>query len=124
MKITSFNPLIVTQKNEELIALFEELGFERRRQQNNIADQDITDIVMRHPDGFRVNIIETQDLPRETLTGIRMNVDNFDEAYQLLTSRGFTAAPGTEIIDTGSAKALLMISPSKTLIELIQHIHK
>lgn len=30
MKITSFNPLIVTRDAENVIRLFEELGFERR----------------------------------------------------------------------------------------------
>jgi hypothetical protein len=53
-----------------------------------------------------------------------VNVDNFDEAYELLTSRGFKKAPGTDIVDTGSAKALLMIAPSGFLLELIQHIKK
>ncbi len=32
MKITSFNPMILTKKPEEVIALFEALGFERRHQ--------------------------------------------------------------------------------------------
>ena len=30
MKITTFNPTILTKKPEEVIALFEALGFERR----------------------------------------------------------------------------------------------
>ena len=30
MKITTFNPLIVSQNADEVIALFEELGFEKR----------------------------------------------------------------------------------------------
>ena len=79
---------------------------------------------MKDPNGFKVNIVQSADLPRESLTGIRVNVDNFDEAYELLTSRGFKKAPGTDIVDTGSAKALLMIAPSGFLLELIQHIKK
>ena len=69
-------------------------------------------------------LVQSADLPRESLTGIRVNVDDFDEAYELLTSRGFKKAPGTDIVDTGSAKALLMIAPSGFLLELIQHIKK
>ena len=30
MKITSFNPLIVTSDSESIIKLFEELGFEKK----------------------------------------------------------------------------------------------
>ena len=30
MKITTFNPLIVSQNADEIISLFEELGFEKR----------------------------------------------------------------------------------------------
>ena len=30
MKITTFNPMILSPKAEDVIALFEELGFERR----------------------------------------------------------------------------------------------
>ena len=124
MKITSFDPQLWVKDAEPIMRLFEDLGFEKHHKQENIAEQDITGIVMRDPNGFRINLIQTEDLPRESLTGIRMNVDDFDEAYAFLTSRGFTKAPGTDIVDTGSAKALMMISPSRFLLELIQHIRK
>ena len=124
MKITSFDPQLWVKDAEPIVRLFEDLGFEKRHKLENVAEQDITGIVMRDPNGFRINLIQTEDLPRESLTGIRMNVDDFDEAYALLTSRGFTKAPGTDIVDTGSAKALMMISPSRFLLELIQHIRK
>ena len=124
MRITSFDPLLWVKDAEPIVRLFEDLGFEKRHKLENVTEQDITGIVMRDPNGFRINLIQTEDLPRESLTGIRMNVDDFDEAYTLLTSRGFTKAPGTDIVDTGSAKALMMIFPSRFLLELIQHIRK
>ena len=37
MKITSFNPLIVTKDTETTIALFEELGFESRHTKEGIS---------------------------------------------------------------------------------------
>ena len=37
MKITAFNPQIVTKDPEVLIALFEELGFERRHKKEEIG---------------------------------------------------------------------------------------
>ena len=44
MKITSFNPLIVSKQAEEIVALFEELGFKKRHaptmDDQTAADQD------------------------------------------------------------------------------------
>ena len=37
MKITSFNPLIVTKDAESAIKLFEALGFERRHTKDSIG---------------------------------------------------------------------------------------
>ena len=124
MKITTFDPYILTKNAEPLIQLFGELGFQKRHLLEEIGGQELTGIVMKDANGFKVNVVESADLPRESLTGIRMNVDDFDEAYELLTSRGFQKAPGTDIVDTGSAKALLMMAPSGFLLELIQHIKK
>ena len=87
MKITSFNPLIVTKNAAETIKLFEELGFE-----------------VKHT--------------------IRMNVRDFDEAFEFLTSKGFKNAQGDRITDTGSSKATMMVSPSGFAINLIEHIRK
>lgn len=41
MKITSFNPMIVTNDAESVIALFEALGFECRHKKTGINDTDI-----------------------------------------------------------------------------------
>ena len=124
MKITSFDPYILVKEAEPAVQLFQDLGFEKRHRQEGIGEEDLTGVVLQNEEGFRVNIVESKTLPRESLTGIRMNVDNFDEAYELLTSRGFVKAPGCDIVDTGSAKALLMMAPSHFLLELIQHIKK
>ena len=62
-------------------------------------------------------------MPRD-LTAIRMNVRDFDEAYEFLTARGFVNADGDKVTDTGSSKATLMVSPSGFGISLAQHIRK
>ena len=48
MKITSFNPLIVTNNSEAAVKLFEDLGFEVRHTKTGINDSDITDFRMRY----------------------------------------------------------------------------
>ena len=40
MTITSFNPVILTKKPEEAIALFEALGFERSDQKSGETEND------------------------------------------------------------------------------------
>ena len=125
MKITSFHPSIVTKNAEETIALFEALGFERRHTKTGINGH-VTSVTMKYTgeDGkeFRVSISEAP-VPQD-ITSIRMNVHDFDEAYQLLEERGFKNAQGDKITDTGSSKATMMVSPSGFPIDISEHIRK
>ena len=125
MTITSFTPIIVTSQAEKAIKLFEELGFERRHKKEGINDADITSVDMKNADGFRVNVVKSSNpnMPQD-LTAIRMNVRDFDEAYEFLTARGFKNAQGNKVTDTGSSKATLMVSPSGFAINLVEHIRK
>ena len=56
MKITGFQPLIVSPDADELISLFEDLGFEKRHEKSGINDQDITNISMKDANGNRVDV--------------------------------------------------------------------
>ena len=122
MKITAFNPLILTKDAEAAVKLFKELGFEHKHTKTGINDQDITSFDMKDPNGFRVDVTQVQ-MPQD-MTAIRMNVRDFDEAYQFLLDRGFKNAQGDKITDTGSSKATLMVSPSGFAISLTEHIRK
>lgn len=123
MKITAFNPLIVTKDSKSAVELFEELGFEKRHTKTGINDKDITNFDLKDENGFRVDVAQVDNMPQD-LTAIRMTVDNFDEAYEFLISRGFKNSQGDKITDTGTSKATLMISPSGFGISLAQHIKK
>ena len=124
MKITTFNPLIVTKDAESVIALFEALGFERRHMKTGINGKDISSVRMRYTneDGktFHVDVTSTP-VPQDIAT-IRMNVDNFDEAYEALEAKGFKNARGEKITDTGSSRSTMMVSPSGYSISIAQHI--
>jgi hypothetical protein len=124
MKITSFNPLIVSKDSQDILEVFEALGFERRHLSEDIEQRDdLASIRMRDANGFHVDITHSDRVP-QTITAIRMNVDNFDEAYEFLKSKGFVNTRGDKITDTGSAKATMMASPSGFMISLIEHIKK
>jgi hypothetical protein len=120
MKITSFNPLIVTTKADDAIKLFEELGFEKRHNKVSGVSEDINTVRMKDSNGFHVDITKVDKLDRD-MTIIRMNVDDLDEAYTLLTTHGFKAVDGSTSL-TNSSKSVLMASPSGFAIDIVKHI--
>lgn len=120
MKITAFNPIIVTPNAAEAVALFEELGFERRHTKTGI-EGDVTSYDLKYSDDFRVNVAQADNMPQD-LTAIRMNVRDFDEAYNFLTSKGFVNPQGDKITETGTSRSALLISPSGFAISLSYHI--
>jgi hypothetical protein len=122
MKITSFNPQIMARNAEPIIQLFEELGFERRHTKTAIGELNVTGYQMRDSNGFNLDISEQGALPMEALTCIRMNVDDFEEAYQLLLSKGFKNYYGDHTANTPSSKSAVMIAPTGFVINLVKHI--
>ena len=122
MKITTFNPMILSKNADDIIGLFEELGFERRHQVDDIDDKDISSVRMKDSNGFYLDVARVESMPRD-MTTMRMNADGFDEAYELLKAHGFKNARGEDqSIDSKSARSCLMISPSGFSIQLTQHI--
>lgn len=124
MKITTFNPLIVTKNAEAAIKLFEELGFEKRHSlDSNTGTADLTSVRMKDAGGFYVDIAQIDDLQGgRDLTLIRINVDDFDAAYQWLLDRGFKNPRGEHIVETRTNKSAMLISPSGFAFDLCQHI--
>ena len=123
MKITTFNPQIITKNAENLVRLFQQLGFEKRHQQEGIGELDVKGIRLKDSNGFNLDISQPDVMPTETdLLAIRMNVDDFDEAYQLLISSGFKNYYGDNTASTRTSKSAIMISPTGFVVNLVQHI--
>ena len=124
MKITTFNPQILTNTPEQAIELFQALGFEKRHDQKDIGEMKVEGIRMKDANGFALDIsAPSVSLPKD-ITAIRINVDNFDEAYQFFTERGFRNYYGDQVVDTKSSRSAFLISESGFGINLIQHIRK
>ena len=123
MKITSFNPLIVSKNAEEIVKLFQNLGFESNHEISGITTNNLTNYDLKDADGHVIDVATATQLPQD-FTIIRMNVDNFDEAYELLTSHGFTNQGGNQIVETETSKSALMTSPSGFAFDLCQHFNK
>ena len=123
MKITSFNPLIVTKDAASVIHFFEELGFERRHTINAAENNgtNITNVSMKDANGFCVDVAQAP-VPKD-LSLIRMNVDDFDDALEFLKAKGFRNVKGTdETLNTATNKSAMIVSPSGFAFDLCQHI--
>jgi hypothetical protein len=123
MEITSFNPLIVSKQAEEIVALLEELGFEKRHAP--VLDIDSTaagqDFRLKDANGFAVDVAQHPGVPQD-VTMIRMNVRDFDVAYEILTKHGFKNTRGDETVGTPTSKAATMVSESGLTIALVEHL--
>ncbi len=122
MKITTFNPMILTKNADDLIKLFEELGFEKTHAPTvDTGKGMVTSTRMKDANGFHIDIAGVQSMEKD-MTIIRMNVDDFDEGFKLLTEKGFTRNGGGAPVETESNKSALMVSPSGFAFDLCQHI--
>lgn len=124
MKITSFNPMIVTKDADSVLRLFEDLGFEKQHTKTDIEGGENTSVRMKDAGGFHVDVVSAAKAPQDLLS-IRINVDDFDEAYDFFMARGFTNITdpdGERTSETGSSRAVCLVSPSGFAITLIQHI--
>ena len=124
MTITTFNPMILSKNADDIIKLFEELGFERKHQKDGIDDKDISSVRMTDANGFHVDVARVESMEQD-MTTMRMNVRDFDEAYEFLKSKGFKNARGDDhVVESASSRSCLMFSPSGFSIQLTQHIRK
>lgn len=74
--------------------------------------------IKRYP-YFAFRIIKTENGYDKIENDLPMNVDNFDEAREILLAHGFK--DGLWLLDTRSAKSTGMISPSGFVIGLVEH---
>ena len=123
MKITSFSPLIMSNDAQSIAKVFEELGFVKQHEKKDVADTNHSGgFRMKDAEGHDISIAQVDHVPRD-MTAIRMNVSDFDAAIELLSSHGFKNMRGEgDVIDTGSSKTAVMISPSGFAINVVYHI--
>ena len=116
MKITSFNPLIITKDIDKNVRLFESLGFEVAHKQN--PEEGIYNFTMKDGGGHKVDIAKAN--VEQDMTIIRMNVSDFDEAFTKLKMEGFIIKGG-HIVETDSAKSAMVVSPTGFAFDLCEH---
>ena len=76
--------MILSKDADEIVELFEDLGFERTHTKDDLyGHKDIVSVRMKDSNGFHVDIVHSDKITQD-MVSIRMNVDNFDEARKLL----------------------------------------
>ena len=121
MKITGFIPIIVTKEPEKLIKLFEDLGFEKVHLKTGIENGANETTTLKDENGNRINIASSKVVPQD-ITAVNINVDNFEEAYDLFISHGFVNPRGDKVTDTGSSKATMLFGPTGAAVNIVEHI--
>lgn len=122
MKITSFSPLVMTNDSESAGKVFEALGFTKRHEKQDATQNHDSGFRMKDADGHGVSIAQVNQIPRDMLA-VQMNVDDFDEAIDILKAHGFTNLRGEgSVIDTGSSKTAVMTAPSGFAVNVVYHI--
>ena len=81
-----------------------------------------SDVRMKNDTGFYVDVSQVETVPQD-MTLIRMNVPDFDEAYEFLISKGFTHESG-RVVETETNKSAMLVSPSGFAFDLCPHIRK
>ena len=121
MKITGFCPLIVTKDPAAAVKVFEDLGFEHRHTKTDIEGGANTNYNLKDPSGNRINIASSETIPQD-LTGININVDSFQEAYDFFISKGFINPRGDKVTDTSSSRATMLFAPSGFAVTITEHL--
>ena len=122
MKITTFDPLILSPKSGDVVKIFEELGFEITHDPvTKVEIGEVQTTRMKNESGFHIDVANIGNIPNDRML-IRMNVDNFEEAYDIFIKHGFKNTRGDNTLDTKSAIEATMVSPSGFSVALVKHI--
>lgn len=122
MNITSFSPLIMTNDAGSVAKVFEAFGFSKQHEKKDATENHDSGFRMKDAQGHGVSIAQVNQIPRDMLA-VQMNVSDFEEAMGLLKAHGFTNMRGEgNIIDTGSSRTAVMVSPSGFAINVVYHI--
>ena len=76
---------------------------------------------MKDANGNRVIVAYAENLPQD-LTGVQINVDDFQEAYDFFIGKGFINPRGDKVTDTNSSRATMLFSPSGFAVNIDEHI--
>lgn len=118
MKVKTFYPILCALETDGAIKELEVFDFEVKHDVENINDGRNENVVLKDENGNRADVIKVSQ--GSTFVAIRANVENFEEAYAELVSKGFIDLfPGG--VDSKSAKSTMLRSPSGFMYLICEH---
>ncbi len=122
MKITSINPVIISAYADQIISFYEKnFGFRVIHRGSLISTTNPVETVrvLENKDGHRLDIIRL-DSKTATEHGLRINVDDFEEALALYKAEGFSIMYGPTVTET--SKRVLLSKHGDAPLLLMQHL--
>lgn len=120
MTVKTFYPVVVTPAADAVLASLETFGFAGSHEKHGIAENKNDHFVLKDGNGNHVDVVSSHVVPR-SFVGIRVNVDNFDEAVAELTAKGYeNRHPVT--VESTSSRSTMMVSPEGVFYLITEHV--
>lgn len=118
MKVKRIYPVLVCNDSAPVMEVYKNSGFKVIHEINNIFNEGDKLFVIENDLKQRIDILETNKVSN-LFHMVRINVDNFEEALDYYTNKGFKTIK--EPMDTVSNKAVCLESPTGLYIMMFQH---
>lgn len=119
MEIRYSSPIVFTNDSSKIIAQMEAVGFRVTHKKEDAGGTAVTFISMKDKNGNPMMIAENARFTTP-FSGIRINVDDFDEALAKFTSLGYMNLQAGAT-NTGSSRATLLRSPEGIFVSIGEH---
>ena len=119
MEITYTSPIVFTSDSSKIISQMEAIGFKVTHKKENAGGTGVVFISMKDSNNHPMMIAENARFTTP-FSGIRINVDNFDEALKELTALGYMNLQ-QGATDTGTSHATLLRSPEGIFVSIGEH---
>lgn len=120
MEIRAFTPIVFTKDDSGVISQMEALGFEKKHVKDGTENTDVVSTIMKDKNDHSLCLVQSAGFP-QTFTGIRIMVDNFEEALEEFTKLGYTNIQERKGEQTGFSVATLLRSPEGLFVSVAEH---
>lgn len=122
MEIRYTSPVVYTNDGSKIIAQMEAIGFHTAHVKENAGGTGVTMTTMKDDHDHPMTVVENARFSTP-FSGIRINVDHFDEALEKFTAMGYMNLQSGATA-TGTSRATLLRSPEGIFVSLAEHIRE
>ena len=119
MEIRYTSPIVFTSDSSKIISQMETIGFKVTHKKENAGGTNVTFISLKDDNDHPMMIAENTRFTTP-FSGIRINVDNFNEALDKFKSLGYVNLQ-QGATDTGTSHATLLRSPEGIFVSIGEH---